>query len=105
MTGNKRVYFLSDFHLGAKYFSDANTRQNFINELKSRRKLDIIKGFTTKGIHRDDFIFSYMEKDIKNFGTQKRDMLSAKVAVQVRSQRQRHYGILLISCNIQAQML
>ena len=39
-----------------EYFSDAKTRQNFINELKSRRKLDIIKGFTTKGIHRDDFI-------------------------------------------------
>ena len=28
-----------------KYFSDASTRQNFINELKSKRKLDIIKGF------------------------------------------------------------
>ena len=38
-----------------KYFSDASTRQNFINELKSKRKLDIIKGFTTKGAHRDDF--------------------------------------------------
>ena len=39
-----------------EYISDAKTRQNFTNELQSRRKLDIIKGFTTKGIHRDDFI-------------------------------------------------
>ena len=45
-----------------EYFSDATTRQNFLNELKSRRKLDIIKGYTTKGIHRDDFTI-YINKN------------------------------------------
>ena len=53
-----------------KYFSDANTRQNFINELKSRRKLDIIKGFTTKGIHRDDFMVYINGKEVEIYGSQ-----------------------------------
>ena len=53
-----------------KYFSDANTRQNFLNELKSRRKLDIIKGFTTKGIQRDDFVIYINGKQVNVFGSQ-----------------------------------
>ena len=53
-----------------EYFSDANTRQNFINELKSRRKLDIIKGFTTKGIHRDDFVVYINGKEVEIYGSQ-----------------------------------
>ena len=53
-----------------KYFSDANTRQNFINELKSRRKLDIIKGFTTKGIHRDDFVVFINGREVEIYGSQ-----------------------------------
>ena len=53
-----------------KYFSDANTRQNFINELKSRRKLDIIKGFTTKGVHRDDFVIYINGKEVEIYGSQ-----------------------------------
>ena len=47
-----------------EYISDAVTRQNFLNELKSRRKLDIIKGYTTKGIHRDDFIIYINKKEV-----------------------------------------
>ena len=47
-----------------KYFSDASTRQNFINELKSKRKLDIIKGFTTKGVHHDDFLIYLNDKQV-----------------------------------------
>ena len=53
-----------------KYFSDANTRQNFRNELKSRRKLDIIKGFTTKGIHRDDFVVYINGREVEIYGSQ-----------------------------------
>ena len=53
-----------------EYFSDANTRQNFINELKSRRKLDIIKGFTTKGIHRDDFVVFINGREVEVYGSQ-----------------------------------
>ena len=56
--------------LEIKYFSDANTRQNFINELKSRRKVDIIKGFTTKGVHRDDFVIYINGREVDVFGSQ-----------------------------------
>ena len=56
--------------INIEYFSDANTRQNFINELKSRRKLDIIKGFTTKGIHRDDFSIYINNKEVNIYGSQ-----------------------------------
>ena len=37
------------------YISDCLEKENFKKLLLSRRKLDIIKGFTTRGIHRDDF--------------------------------------------------
>jgi len=53
-----------------EYFSNASTRQNFINELKSRRKLDIIKGYTTKGIHRDDFVIYINGKEVEIYGSQ-----------------------------------
>ena len=53
-----------------KYFSDASTRQNFINELKSKRKLDIIKGFTTKGAHRDDFNIYINDNLVNVYGSQ-----------------------------------
>ena len=38
-----------------KYISDCENKENYLNLLKQRKKLDIIKGYTTKGIHRDDF--------------------------------------------------
>ena len=66
-----------------KYFSDASTRQNFINELKSRRKLDIIKGYTTKGIHRDDFMIYINGREVQIYGSQGQNrtaVLSLKLA-------------------------
>lgn len=40
MTGNKRVYFLSDFHLGAKYFSDAKAAEKRVVEFLDTIKKD-----------------------------------------------------------------
>ena len=51
--------------------------------MKERRKLDIIKGFTTKGIHRDDFIIYINDKQIDIYGSQGQNrtaMLSLKLA-------------------------
>lgn len=83
-----------------KYFSDATTRQNFINELKSRRKLDIIKGFTTKGIHRDDFVIYINKKEVGIFGSQGQNrtaMLSLKLSeLQVIYDDIGEYPILLL---------
>lgn len=83
-----------------KYFSDANTRQNFINELKSRRKLDIIKGFTTKGIHRDDFIIYINGREVDIYGSQgqhRTAILSLKLSeLQVIYDEIGEYPILLL---------
>ncbi len=38
-----------------EYVSDFDSKENFLKKLKNNRKLDIMKGYTTKGIHRDDF--------------------------------------------------
>ena len=40
------------------YTSNCEDKTNYLNLLKERKKIDIIKGYTTKGIHRDDFIMS-----------------------------------------------
>ncbi len=83
-----------------EYISDAITRQNFINELKSRRKLDIIKGYTTKGIHRDDFIIYINKKEVGTFGSQGQNrtaMLSLKLSeLQVIYDDIGEYPILLL---------
>ena len=38
------------------YVSDYSNKDEFLKKLKENRKLDILKGYTTKGVHRDDFI-------------------------------------------------
>ena len=83
-----------------KYFSDASTRQNFINELKSKRKLDIIKGFTSKGVHHDDFLIYLNDKQVNIYGSQgqhRTAMLSLKLAeLQVIYDDIGEYPILLL---------
>ena len=37
------------------YVSDFTNNEDYLNKLRKNRKIDISKGFTTKGIHRDDF--------------------------------------------------
>ena len=39
-------------------------KESFLKALKERRKLDIIKGFTTRGILRDDFLIYINGKEI-----------------------------------------
>ena len=48
ITGNKE-------EIKIEYISDCLDKNNYKEFLKERRKLDIIKGYTTRGIHRDDF--------------------------------------------------
>ena len=66
-----------------EYFSNCNNKSDYLNLLKERRKLDIIKGFTTKGIHRDDFLIYINEKEVGSFGSQGQNrtaILSLKLA-------------------------
>ena len=66
-----------------EYISMCKEKQEFLNALKERRKLDIIKGFTTRGIHRDDFNIYINDKEISIYGSQGQNrtaMLSLKLS-------------------------
>ena len=66
-----------------EYITECENKENYLNLLKQRRKLDIIKGFTTKGIHRDDFKVYINKKEIGIYGSQgqhRTAVLSLKLA-------------------------
>ncbi len=56
--------------LNLNYITECENKENYLLLLKQRRKLDIIKGFTTKGIHRDDFTVFINNKEIGIYGSQ-----------------------------------
>ena len=56
--------------LKIEYLTDCEDKEKYRKLLKERRKLDIIKGYTTKGIHRDDFTISINNKDLGTYGSQ-----------------------------------
>jgi len=53
-----------------KYTSNCEDKNEYLNLLKERRKLDFIKGYTTKGIHRDDFQIFLNELPVDIYGSQ-----------------------------------
>ena len=53
-----------------EYITHCNSKEEYLKELKERKKLDIIKGYTTKGIHRDDFIIYINDKELSIYGSQ-----------------------------------
>lgn len=83
-----------------EYVTECDSEEKYLKLLKERRKLDIIKGFTTKGVHRDDFMIYINKKDIKIFGSQGQNrtaMLSLKLAeLQVIYDEIGEYPILLL---------
>ena len=83
-----------------EYVTECDSKEKYLKLLKERRKLDIIKGFTTKGVHRDDFMIYINKKDIKIFGSQGQNrtaMLSLKLAeLQVINDEIGEYPILLL---------
>lgn len=53
-----------------EYITDSLDKNGFKKQLKDRRKVDIIKGYTTKGVHRDDFNI-YINNNLVNiYGSQ-----------------------------------
>lgn len=53
-----------------EYLSDFTNKEEFIKKIKNNRKLDIMKGYTTKGVHKDDFNL-YINKNLVNiYGSQ-----------------------------------
>ena len=53
-----------------EYISDFIDKTEFIKLLEKNRKVDIIKGFTGKGIHRDDLKLYINDKEIGIYGSQ-----------------------------------
>ena len=69
--------------LKIEYISNCKNKKEYLELLKERRKLDIIKGYTTKGIHRDDFILYINGKEANIYGSQgqqRTTVLSLKLA-------------------------
>ena len=56
--------------INIQYISNCESKEAYLELLKQRRKLDIIKGFTTKGIHRDDFEIYINNKELSIYGSQ-----------------------------------
>ena len=53
-----------------EYISDFTNKEDFLKKLKNNRKLDILKGYTTKGIHRDDFNIYINDNLVNVYGSQ-----------------------------------
>ena len=87
-------------NLKIEYISDCVTKENYLSLLKSRRKLDIIKGFTTRGAHRDDFNIFINDDLVNVYGSQGQNrtaVLSLKIAeMQVIYDEIGEYPILLL---------
>ena len=66
-----------------EYTTECDNKEKYLSLLKQRRKLDIIKGYTTKGIHRDDFVIYINKKQLNIYGSQgqhRTAMLSLKLS-------------------------
>ena len=63
ITGNRE-------NIKIQYISDCLDKNKFKEFLKERRKLDIIRGCTTRGIHRDDFQIFIDDKLVNVYGSQ-----------------------------------
>ena len=83
-----------------EYISECQEKEKYINLLKQRRKLDIIKGYTTKGIHRDDFKIFINNKELSIYGSQgqhRTAILSLKISeLQIIKDEIGEYPILLL---------
>lgn len=53
-----------------EYITDSLEKTKFLKELESRRKLDLIKGYTTKGVQRDDFVIYINGEPVNIYGSQ-----------------------------------
>lgn len=71
-----------------------------VNLYKKNIERDIMLGSTQIGIHRDDFLFSYKDKDIKNFaseGQQKSAIIAFKLAeLEIFYEKNNDYPILIL---------
>ncbi|MBR3614316.1 MAG: DNA replication/repair protein RecF [Clostridia bacterium] len=53
-----------------KYISNSKNKESFLENLKKSRTVDIKKGFTATGVHRDDFMIYINSRPVSIFGSQ-----------------------------------
>ena len=56
--------------INIEYVTDFTNKEEFLKLLKNNGKLDIMKGYTTRGIHRDDFNVYINGKSVSSYGSQ-----------------------------------
>ena len=83
-----------------KYISTGDSEEKFLNNIIKSRNIDIQRGFTSVGIHRDDIIIYINHKPSNRFasqGQQRTAVLSLKLAeLQVVSEEIGDMPILLL---------
>ncbi len=57
-------------NINIKFLSDYKDKNDYLRKLKEEREIDIKKGYTTTGIHRDDFEVFINEKKVDIYGSQ-----------------------------------
>ncbi len=86
--------------LKIKYLSDCQTKETYKEELKKTRQSDIERGYTVKGIHRDDIYFFINKKQVNIYGSQGQNrtvILSLKLAeLEIIKEEIGEYPILLL---------
>jgi len=66
-----------------KYKSNIISEEKYLENLKNNRKIDIEKGYTGVGIHRDDFEIFINNKNVSTYGSQgqqRSSIISLKLA-------------------------
>ena len=66
-----------------KYISTGDTREKYLENIQKARRIDIQRGYTSVGIHRDDIIIYINHKPVSRFGSQgqqRTSILSLKLA-------------------------
>ncbi len=83
-----------------KYISDCENKEKYKEELKKQREIDIQKGYTTKGIHRDDFYIFINGKQVNVYGSQGQNrtvILSLKLTeLEIMKEEIGEYPVLLL---------
>ena len=86
--------------LKLKYISDCENKETYKEELIKSRKADIERGYTSKGIHRDDIYFFINKKQVNIYGSQGQNrtvILSLKLAeLEIIKEETEEYPILLL---------
>jgi DNA replication and repair protein RecF len=86
--------------LKIKYNSDCEDKEKYKEDLKKSRLSDIERGYTTKGVHRDDIYFFINKKPVNVYGSQGQNrtvILSLKLAeLEIIKDEIGEYPILLL---------